>query len=488
MYKAKFATESYKRVQSITKTLQRQRKVKKMKKNILNKVLVILIIILLSLISFVGIYVKKGNTRKNILKDYNLGMNLTGARHIKLVVDKTENTIIYDAEGKETKDGYLEDGVTLKEGYTKSVEKENKEEVLTAENYNKAKQIIEKRLDKLGVQEYIVNRDEVSGDIDIELPENTDTDTVASYLTYKGEYKIVDSDTQDVLIDNSMVKEAKVLYTNSNSGGITVYVQIEFDKAGKEKLKEISSTYVETKDENGNDSSKKVSIKLDDETLLETYFDEVNDNGILQLTVGSASKSSEDINTYIKQGAGLAALINSGKMEVVYTMENNVFINSYATQSLPIVICIAVDILAIALLWLYIKNGEIGGIASLSVVGFIALLLIVLRYTNVVISLESLTALVAIVLVDYLFVKYVVDNMKKNSMNAKQALKVAYTKFVGMTIPVLIMAVVFTFVEWIPIASIGMILFWGLIIMAIYNYIILYSYLSKTKIKSIVKE
>ena len=57
-----------------------------------------------------------------------------------------------------------------------------------------------------------------------------------------------------------------------------------------------------------------------------------------------------------------------------------------------------------------------------------------------------------------------------------------------MTIPVLIMAVVFTFIEWIPIASIGMILFWGLIIMAIYNYVVLYSYLSKTKIKSTVKE
>ena len=111
-----------------------------MKKNILNKVLVILIIILLSLISFAGIYVKKGNTRKNILKDYNLGMNLEGARHITLTVDKTENTIVYDAEGKETTDGYLEDGVTLKEGYTKSVEKQNKEEVLTKENYDKTKQ------------------------------------------------------------------------------------------------------------------------------------------------------------------------------------------------------------------------------------------------------------------------------------------------------------------------------------------------------------
>lgn len=188
-----------------------------MKKNILNKVLVILIIILLSLISFAGIYVKKGNTRKNILKDYNLGMNLEGARHITLTVDKTENTIVYDAEGKETTDGYLEDGVTLKEGYTKSVEKQNKEEVLTKENYDKTKQIIEKRLKKLGVQEYIVNRDEVSGNIDIQLPENTDTDTVASYLTYKGEYTIIDSDTKEVLIDNSMVKEAKVLYSSTSN-------------------------------------------------------------------------------------------------------------------------------------------------------------------------------------------------------------------------------------------------------------------------------
>ena len=458
-----------------------------MKKNILNKVLIILIIILLSLISFAGIYVKKGSTRTNILKDYNLGMTLDGARHVKLIVDKTENTVIYDPEGKETTDGYLEDGTTLKEGYTEEVKKTNSDELVIMENFDKSKEIIEKRLDKLGVQEYTVSRDSDSGDIDIQIPENDDTDTVISYLAYKGEYRIIDSDTEEVLIDNSMVKEAKVLY-GSTSTGVTVYVQIEFDKTGKQKLEEITRTYVETKDEEGNDSTKKVTMKLDNETLLETYFDEVNTKGILQLTVGNATNSGDNISTYIKQGAGLAALINSGKMELTYKVDGNIYINSYIIQSLPLVICILVDILAIVLLCLYIKNGEVGGIASLSVIGFIALLLIVLRYTNVVISLESITAFIAVVLIDYLFVKYIVDRIKKDYMSTKQALKTTYIKFAGMLIPVIVMAIVFTFIEWVPIASIGMILFWGLLIMAIYNYIILYSYLSKTKIQTTTKE
>jgi len=42
-----------------------------------------------------------------------------------------------------------------------------------------------------------------------------------------------------------------------------------------------------------------------------------------------------------------------------------------------------------------------------------------------------------------------------------------------MIIPVCIIAVIFVFVPGVVISSIGMILFWGLFIQAIYNWLIL---------------
>ena len=42
--------------------------------------LIILLIILISIISFVGIYVQEKKSMVNVLKDYQLGMDLKGSR------------------------------------------------------------------------------------------------------------------------------------------------------------------------------------------------------------------------------------------------------------------------------------------------------------------------------------------------------------------------------------------------------------------------
>ena len=48
------------------------------------KLTIILAIVLLSLISFIGIYVEEQNIMKNIVKEYDLGMNLSGYREIRM--------------------------------------------------------------------------------------------------------------------------------------------------------------------------------------------------------------------------------------------------------------------------------------------------------------------------------------------------------------------------------------------------------------------
>lgn len=441
-----------------------------MKKNLGLKILIILIIIAICLISFVGIFVKDKNTIKNIIPEYLLGMNLKGARVIKLSVNDSTNEIIYDSEGKVTTDGKNEDG-TLKEGYTKKDEKVNSDEILTQDNYEKSKTIIEKRLDKLGVGEYIIKQNNTTGEITIELPENNNTDEIVSFLSYIGKFEIKDSDTEETLINSSDIKDAKAVYGSVNNG-TAVYLQIEFNKEGKKKLEDITHTYIKTTNEEGNETIKKVSIKLDDETLIETYFSETISTGILQLSIGTASTSNETINSYLKQASNVATLISSKAMPIKYELQENRYMESMINnEGLKAIIFTGIIVIIIALIYLVIKYKTIGWLASISYIGFIAVVLIVLRYTNVIISLESMVSVISILILNYCFIMHVLKEIKQNKLNVKEIIKQAYIKYISIFIPFLIIAVTFTFSKWTPISSIGMIMFWELAIMVIYNYI-----------------
>ena len=107
-------------------------------KKVLKVVLVILFIILISLISFGGIFVQNTKFVENIIPDYQWGMDLTGSRVIGLAVSESTNTVIYDKDGNVVS----EEG----EGTTKKEEPVNPEDTLTKENFQKAKELLEKRL------------------------------------------------------------------------------------------------------------------------------------------------------------------------------------------------------------------------------------------------------------------------------------------------------------------------------------------------------
>ncbi len=449
-----------------------------MKTKKLTKILIVLIILALALISFAGIYVK----RNNILPDYNISMSLKGARNVKLVPDDSSEEVTYDPEGNETTEGTNEDG-TLKEGYTKELKYANTQEVLNEENYEQAKKILQKRFEKLGLQEYTIAANYDNGEISIQIPEGSDADTIISYLTYKGEFTIQDSETEEVLINNDDIKDCKVLYSSSTSG-LTVLVRIEFNKEGTQKLKDITNTYVATTSEDGTETEKTVTLKLDNETLIQTSFDEENSQGILQLTVGTASTTSEDINTYIQQGAGISSLISSGEMNVQYKLDENVYIQSYLQEKLPIIMITLIDVLAVILLAMYLVKGRKGAFASVSVIGFIALLLIVLRYTNVVISIESIVSFIIVTIADIILLNYVINEINKNEKSINAIWGDTYKKYAKIYAPLAIISIVFTFIKSTQIASIGMVMFWGLLVLAVYNVLITKVLLADVKEKS----
>ena len=438
----------------------------------LKRTLIILLIILLALISFGGIYIQKTKFVENILPEYKLGPDFTGLRNIGLKVSDATKDIYYDLDGN----------VADEEGKntTKKVESVNKEENLTKDNYKKAKEIIEKRLEKIkqvqytsaGIVEnkaidyYTIKQNEETGKIELKLPENANTDMVLRYVATKGDFTIVD-DQDNVLMDNSYIKEANVGYS-STSSGVTVYLTIQFDKQGTEKLKEISNTFIKTTDEEGNDTTKKIKVKIDDSEMLNTYFTEEISNGMIQLSFGTATGNS--LATYAQEAKNLETLLNAGNLPIVYEADENHYVLSDINKDMLFIPTIVImSLLVIGIIILIVKYKVKGLLGAISIIGYIATFLIIVRLTNVVITLEGVAGIITSIILEYISIMYALNKMKENTdLTCNQC----FTKFLPILVPIAISTVILCFVKWLPIYSFGMTMFWGIILVIVYNHVV----------------
>ena len=293
----------------------------------LKVVLTILIVILLVMVSFFGIYIKKNGTYSNIIKDYNLAMELEGARQVVLKPDESTEKVTKDSDGNVVENAT--DDEIKEKGYTTEDTPVNSAEVLNKENFDESKKIIAKRLEDYKFDEYQIKEDTDNGTIILELAQNDDTDTVLSVINQQGKFEIKDSESKEVLMDNSMIKESKVLYNNTTSE-TSVYLDIVFNKEGKQKLEQISKDYATNKEETSSENTenstkgtsktqKEISMEIDGQTMLTTSFDQPVTNGELQLTVGSSSKDSDSLKKNIQQAKSTATVLSSGKMPVIYS-------------------------------------------------------------------------------------------------------------------------------------------------------------------------
>lgn len=435
---------------------------------LLGNILTVIIIILLSVVSFVGIYVIDKNSMKNIIPEYKLGMDLYGARNIAIKVDDSTETKKYDADGNLVTD-------VSSEEYAEEVEEPvNSPEMLTAENYKLVKDIIEDRLNYMQVEGYLLRYDESTGEINLELPENSSTDYIAQYTITKGEFKVSDNDTSEVLLTNADLKSAKVQY-NTDSTGTTVYLSIEFNKEGTKKLQDISKTYIKSEDSEGNDTTKKVKMTLDDQTIIATYFQDEIKDGIIQLSMGTSSNLS-DIQTNLQQASNIAVFLNTKPMPITYKMEVNRFVYSDITEKTLTWICIILGIVAIVMavfmIVKYRRNGIMGVIAN---IGFAAILLLALRFGNVIISLPGIFAIAVMIFIEYIITMLILKEYSKkyDSETLEKNIKKLLVRISITLVPLTVMAVTFALMSWQEIASVGMILFWAILIIAIYNIIIL---------------
>ncbi len=443
-----------------------------------------LVIIAITMIAFFGVYTQVQNRMENQIKDYTDAMDLKGSRNIRLTVSTGNTTVVKDAEGKVIEEELTDEQIAEK-GYTKEEVPDNKEEIKNVENYKASKKVIEKRLKKLGVDNYHIKLDEQTGDIVIEFTENDQTDSIISNIKTAGKFEIVDSQTNEVLMNNGDIKKAKVMYGSGNStgtvnSGTSVYLDIEFNKEGKKKLEEISNQYVKveentTEEENANEEEntteenatdkeeKTVTMKVDNETIMSTSFEEPIKIGKLQLSVGSSATDADTLQGYVDQASNMATVLDTGHMPVKYELgENQYVLSDITTNDTEIAVYVVLAIIVLGIILLFIRYKVVGTLGIISYIGFISLFMLLVRYTNVVLSLEGILGILIVFVLDYRLINKLLKHNKIES----------YQEFFTQIIPIMILAITFCFIRWVPISSFGMVMFWGIVLIAIYNSIV----------------
>ncbi len=469
-----------------------------MKERKLKLITEILAIIVICLISFVGIYTKNANRMENQVKDYDLSKDLKGYR--ELVFKVSDATEVLDSNGKVVgnTDEYGDSSIETN-SYQKSENKINASEDLTKENYEKAKSIIEKRLKSLNVEDYNLSLDEENGNIYLQIPENSDTDHTVSNILQVAKFEIKDQDdTSNVLVRNDDLKKISAVY-NTTSSGTTVYLQIEFNKNGKNILKQISTgdyatdenltnttnttgntsedentnSNENTSSEEGTKTQKKIILSIDNNDMITTSFDDPIEDGIMDLSMNQATTDQDSISDTLQSASTIAAVVNSGKMPLTYKVAENNYVNTDITSNmLKKAMYVVIAIVIVALVVLIIKYKSVGLLASISYIGFVGLELLLIRYTNVTISLESIVAGIILLAVNYLITYRLIKVHETDSELKKKVYSNEFKSIIIKSIPIFIIAIVFVFMKWTKIATFGMFMFWGLLLSIIYNYIV----------------
>ena len=449
----------------------------------------ILTITIICVVGFVGIYLPWKNPieNNNLVKEYNLNKDLKGYREVVLEVSDANKVL--DSDKKVVGDTHSIDEATIKEQkYTKSDEKVNSSESLTEKNYEKSKSIIEERLKTLGVQDYNLSMDKQSGTIYIQIPEDNITDRVVNNIVQTGSVELKDSeDDSKVYLKSENLKKAKVLYSQESSG-TAVYMNLQFNNEGKDTLKNISEneyktlpetteedSETESDNENKDDKTeekeekkeeqKKVTLYISETAVTTTSFDEPVETGTIDLRMAQASSDQDALETSITSAQTIVTLLNTGVLPLKYNIEENQYVKTdIKTETVRNVIIAVSIVIAIMLVYMIKKYKTRGVLATLSYIGFVSLYTIILRIFNVTIALEGIAGGIIVLVLNYL------ANMKllQESGDAKKYYKL-YLDIIMKLIPIFVISIIFVFIPITSLASIGMTLFWGIVLMLAYN-------------------
>lgn len=441
-------------------------------------ILCIVLTILIALVSFLGIYVKKGISFENKLPEFLLSSEFTEKRLTRFVINDSKEEVIYDKDGNKVDS--IPEGANEEE-YRKETIYTNPEEDRTVENYRKVKEVFDNRFKDLGINYYNVRVDEVSGDLILEQDESIQTDETLQYLQGKGDFSISDSESKEILLDKTHVKGANVLYNNSQDGGIAIILDIKFDSEGKKILHQISKDYLDenagSEEENSeeNPDQKKVTMTIDGrEIFTSTFVNELPD-GELMITMGTAT-DSDTLSDLLKETNAYVMLISNDDSPLSYDIESSETVRGNLIENgVKIGIYTSIALFVILVVYMIIRYKTNGILAGINLVAVLSLLILMIRYTRIVISVNSFVAIWAIMILYTYLITKMLNKINTNSTceEVKKASIRIYIENFEVALISVIIAIVFTFMKQEVAYSFGMTMFYGIISIVLSNFIFL---------------
>lgn len=436
--------------------------------------------------SFFGVYTKNEEGEKvSILPELKLGMEFGNTSVITATVNQEKTKIIYDSEGNIVTE---EEGkeYTEEEGYEIVEEPVNSSQVKTTNNYKKAKEVFKKRLEGEGITEYNIELNEKTGKIKVEVPENIDTEAVQNLLKSSSGLVLLDTQTFETVFDSSYLTKADVM-RNQGDMETAVFLQLSFNEEGTKKLRELNEIYIETTEETTTEtgetenttSSKTVLILLNGQVLGATILPNIVYNDKILFTFGVTSDTTE-LQEAIQEASYDANLLNAGTLPIVYQFSEEVKETSISVQTIFVFITAISVVFVIAFIYMIIKFKAKGFIATYFQIGYLGTLLLILKLTGITVTMEGIAGIVISVILNYVFTYMVLMYVDRKEENF---FKKANLEFFLDSFPIYVIAVVFTFAKTVNISSFGMCLFWGIIMLYIYNFVF-----SKTIFENIKEE
>lgn len=426
----------------------------------LKLILQILICVLIILIGIVGVYTKSSNMYKNVFPhNYTLGSDINGTTVIEFSPDDSNETIYYDKDGNEV------DSSTITEENEKDYEKKeipvNAEENLNVSNYEKSLEIMKKRLELLNADQYEISVDEETGIISLNVEDDYLGD-IESILPMEGRLYLIDSKTEDVILDYTDFKSAESTYASLTLEYRT-YINLKLNDSGLEKVNNVDKYKIIESTEEGKEAEESsIIVMFDEDKVAEVSYDDILLNGkTLRITTGKGLTDDSDINSQINMDIMSSKLATIGKLPVIYNVTAEEFVKNDLGNAINYIVIALIAICIVVSLILIFKHKLKGLLGVLGFFTNISIFLMIIRLTKIQISLNGFAGMIGLIILNAILIDNILKCIKNKDKVFWDNVKAAYLKTLDAIAIMLIIFVVLALSSMTVINTAGLLLFWG---------------------------
>ena len=200
---------------------------------------------------------------------------------------------------------------------------------------------------------------------------------------------------------------------------------------------------------------------FDSDKIAEVSYDDILLNGkTLRITTGKGLTSNTEINSQSNMDIMTSKLATIGKMPVIYNITGSEFMKDDMQNSVNYIVIGLISICVIASLILIFKYKLNGLLSVLGLATNISIFLLVVKSTNIQISLNGFAGLFGLIILDILLVNNILKAIKEDKVFSDN-IKNAYLRTLDAIVVMLIIFVVFAASSMTVINTMGLLLFWG---------------------------